>query len=81
MNLASYFNGQPNALAQMPIETRKNNKSQQRIADYVADNPRHGCIPQPAFIEFDLAKHGEWIKLDSLEDLRAEYEQQWQLVQ
>jgi len=80
MNLASYFNDQPNDLAQAPIETQKSNKSQQRITDYVANNPRHGCIPQPAFIDFDLAKHGEWIKLDSLEDLRAEYEQQWGLL-
>ena len=53
---------------------------QQRITDYVANNPRHGCIPQPALIDFDLAKHGEWIKLESFEDLQDEYDRQWGLL-
>ena len=80
MNLASYFNDKPNELAQAPIKTKKTNRSQQRIADYVANNPRHGCIPQPAFIDFDLAKHGEWSKLESFEYLRTEYKSQWGLI-
>ena len=77
MNLASYFNEQPNALAETPEVTQNIETSQQKIAQYVAENPRHGCIPQPALIDFDLAKHGEWIKLESLEDLRTEYDRQW----
>ena len=80
LNLVSYFNSQPNDSTQASFETQKSNKFQQRITDYVANNPRHGCIPQPAFIDFDLAKHGEWIKLESLEDLRTEYERQWGLL-
>ena len=80
MNLASYFNDQPNDLAQAPIETQKSNKSQQRITDYVANNPRHKCIPQPAFIDFDLAKHGEWIKLEAIKDLEGEYDRQWGIL-
>ena len=80
LNLVSYFNSQPNDSTQAPFETQKSNKYQQRITDYVANNPRHRCIPQPAVIDFDLAKHGEWIKLESLEDLRTEYERQWGLL-
>jgi len=80
MNLASYFNGQPNALAETPAVTQKIETSQHRIADYVANNPRHSCIPQPAFIDFDLAKHGEWIKLDAIKDLQNEYDRQWGLL-
>ena len=80
MNLASYFNAQPNDSTPAPIETQKSKKYQQRITDYVANNPRHGCIPQPAFIDFDLAKHGEWIKLESLEDHQDEYGRQWGLL-
>jgi hypothetical protein len=44
MNLAFYFKDQPNELAQASIETQRSNKYQQRITDYVANNPRHGCI-------------------------------------
>ena len=80
INLASYFNDQPNDLAQEPLEAKNNNKSQQRISDYVANNPRHGCIPQPALIDFDLGKHGEWIKLESFEELQDEYDRQWGLL-
>ena len=80
MNLASYFNGQPNDLAKSRIETQKSNKPQQRIADYVADNPRYGCIPQPALINFDLAKHGEWVKLEAIKNLQDEYDRQWGLM-
>ena len=80
MNLASYFNGQTNNSTQAPIETQKSTEFRQRITDYVSDNPRHGCIPQPALIDFDLAKHGEWIKLESFEELRSEYESQWGLL-
>lgn len=54
--------------------------TQQRITDYVANNPRHGCIPQPALIDFDLGKHGEWIKLESFEELLDEYDRQWGLL-
>ena len=71
MNLASYFNDQPNDLAKTRIETQKSNKPQQRIADYVADNPRHGCIPQPALIDFDLAMTGDWIGLPELSEGEA----------
>ena len=53
---------------------------QQRITDYVADNPRNGCIPQPALIDFDLGKHGEWIKLESFEEYRNESIRQWGLI-
>ena len=80
MNLASYFNDQPDALATTPAEHQRNYKPQQRISEYVAENPRHGCIPQPALIDFDLAKHGEWIKFEAFEDLQDEYERQWGLV-
>ena len=80
MNLASYFYGQPNALAPMPIETQKSNKPQQRITDYVANNPRNGCIPQPALIDFDLSKHGEWINFEAFEEYRNESIRQWGLV-
>ena len=80
MNLASYLNDQPKVSVQAPLEAKKSNKPQQRISDYVADNPRHGCIPQPAFIDFDLGKHGEWIKLESFEDLQDEYDRQWGLL-
>lgn len=80
INLASYFNDQPNDAAQAPIDAHKSTKSQQRIADYVGNNPRHGCIPQPAVINFDLGKHGEWIKLESFEDLQDVYDRQWGLM-
>ena len=80
LNLAYYINGQPNVLAETPIETQKSNKYQQRITDYVANNPRHGCIPQPAVIDFDLSKHGDWIKLEAIKDIRAEYDRQWTLL-
>ena len=80
MNLASHFNDQTNDLAETPAVTQKIETSQHRIADYVANNPRHSCIPQPAFIDFDLAKHGEWIKLESFEDLQDEYDRQWGLL-
>lgn len=67
-----------NQQVRSPKLLRSETKSrQQRITDYVANNPRHGCIPQPAFIDFDLAKHGEWIKLESFENLRNEYASQW----
>lgn len=80
INLASYFNDQPNDLAQATLEAKKSNKSPQRIADYVADNLRHGCIPQPALIDFDLGKYGEWIKLESFEEYRNESIRQWGLM-
>ena len=72
MNLASYINEQPDALTTTPAEPQRNHKPQQRISEYVAENPRYGCIPQPALIDFDLAKHGEWIKLESLSELVIE---------
>jgi len=72
MNLASYINEQPDALTTTPAEPQRNYKPQQRISEYVAENPRYGCIPQPALIDFDLAKHGEWIKLESLSELVIE---------
>jgi len=80
MNLASYFNEQPDALAEIPAVTQNIETSQKRITQYVAEDPRHGCIPQPALIDFDLAKHGEWIKFEAFEDLQDEYERQWGLV-
>ena len=80
MNLASYFNDQPNALTTTPAEPHRNHKPQQRISEYVADNPRHGCIPQPALIDFDLAKHGEWVKFEAFEEYRNESIRQWGLI-
>ena len=80
LNLVSYFNSQPNDSTQAPFETQKSNKYQQRITDYVANNPRHGCIPQPAFIDFDLAKHGDWIKFEAFEEYRNESIRQWGLI-
>ena len=77
MNLVSYINEQPDALATTPAEPQRNYKPQQRISEYVAEIPPHGCIPQPALIDFDLAKHGEWIKLESFGDLQDEYDRQW----
>ena len=77
MNLASYFNEQPDALAEIPAVTQNIETSQKRITQYVAEDPRHGCIPQPALIDFDLAKHGEWIKLEAIKDLQDEYDRQW----
>ena len=53
---------------------------QQRITDYVANNPSHGCIPQPAFIDFDLAKHVDWIKYEAFEQYRNENIRQWGLM-
>ena len=54
MNLASYINEQAINLMATPSESQRKYKPQQRISEYVADNPRHGCIPQPALIDFDL---------------------------
>jgi hypothetical protein len=70
----------PHLLANLLADCCGTTPKQQRITDYVANNPRHGCIPQPAFIDFDLAKHGEWIKLESFEDLQDEYDRQWGLL-
>ena len=80
MNLASYLNDQPKVSVQAPLEAKKSNQSQQRITEYVANNPRHGCIPQPALIDFDLAKHGEWIKYEAFEQYRNENIRKWGLM-
>jgi hypothetical protein len=64
----------------LKLDHSETKAKQQRITDYVANNPRHGCIPQPAFIDSDLAKHGEWMKLESFADLQDEYDRQWGLL-
>jgi len=53
---------------------------QSSISNYIAKNPMFGCVPRPAVIDFDLGKHGEWIKLEAFEEYRNESIRQWGLM-
>jgi len=53
---------------------------QSSIANYVAKNPMFRCVPRPAVIDFDLGKHGEWIKFEAFEEYRNESIRQWGLM-
>lgn len=72
-----FVNQQPQPLKLVRSESKA---KQQRITDYVANNPSHGRIPQPAFIDFDLAKHVDWIKYEAFEQYRNENIRQWGLM-
>ena len=80
MDLASYFYGQNNVLAETHIETQKSNKYQQKITDPIAENPRYGCTPSAANLELSLRKYGDWITLDGMENIKTEHALRWRLV-